>query len=171
MSIRSNGLSFLMFLQRELRIKGLLLPMEREGERERKKDKTNKSCENLWSECWLLRMQNRPVEFFPLGISNAPLFGSFPPVRLHAKPCLVCARRLWRSAGCLPRALCSAWRSLASVCSFACCFETNKTSRPCFSTEPIWPKFALLFSGPSSSAPDSPRRAVQSSRYICQSGR
>lgn len=30
MSIRSNGLSFLMFLQRELRIKGLLLPKERE---------------------------------------------------------------------------------------------------------------------------------------------
>lgn len=29
MSIRSNGLSFLMFLQRELRIKGLLLPKER----------------------------------------------------------------------------------------------------------------------------------------------
>lgn len=29
-SIRSNGLSFLMFLQRELRIKGLLLPKDRE---------------------------------------------------------------------------------------------------------------------------------------------
>lgn len=29
-SIRSNGLSFLMFLHRELRIKGLLLPKERE---------------------------------------------------------------------------------------------------------------------------------------------
>lgn len=48
-SIRSNGLSFLMFLQRELRIKGLLLPKERERE---KKYKTNKSCENLWSKCW-----------------------------------------------------------------------------------------------------------------------
>lgn len=34
-SIRSNGLSFLMFLQRELRIKGLLLPKEREREREK----------------------------------------------------------------------------------------------------------------------------------------
>lgn len=30
MSIRSNGLSFLMFLLRELRIKGLLLPKGRE---------------------------------------------------------------------------------------------------------------------------------------------
>ncbi len=32
-SIRSNGLSFLMFLQRELRIKGFLIPKEGEGEK------------------------------------------------------------------------------------------------------------------------------------------
>lgn len=64
-----------MFLQRELRIKGLLLPKERSR---KKKYKTNKSCENLWFKCWLLRMQNRLEEFFPLGISNAPLFGSSP---------------------------------------------------------------------------------------------
>lgn len=114
-SIRSNGLSFLMFLQRELRIKGLLLPKER-GREKRKKNKTNKSCENLWSKCWLLRMQNRLVEFFPLGISNAPLFVSSP------SPFAVFGLLggSGRSTGCPPRSLCS----VLAIISFCLFFST-----------------------------------------------
>lgn len=43
MSIRSNGLSFLMFLQRELRIKGLLLPKDRERKKNTKPTKAVKT--------------------------------------------------------------------------------------------------------------------------------
>lgn len=46
-SIRSNGLSFLMFLQRELRIKGLLLPKERGREKREKKTKPTKAVKTF----------------------------------------------------------------------------------------------------------------------------
>lgn len=95
-SIRSNGLSFLMFLQRELRIKGLLLPKERE-----KNTKPTKAVKTFG---------------LSVGAENAKQIGGiFPTMPLKCaavlgspSPFAQCAVFGWFvSSGCQPRSLCA----------------------------------------------------------------
>ena len=80
-SIRSIGLSFLMFLQRELRIKGLLLP--KEGE---KNTKPTKAVKTFGLSVDAANAKQIGGIFFPLCFLNVP---QAQPVHLHTVLCLV----------------------------------------------------------------------------------